>query len=63
VKVILQCLFPLSHLIICCYSIVHTEIRKTYEVDPLICPKCGAKMKIVSSVEACLERNEGIALH
>jgi hypothetical protein len=26
-------------------------IRKIYEVDPLICPKCGAKMKIVSSIE------------
>ncbi|MBI4379011.1 MAG: hypothetical protein HY578_07950 [Nitrospinae bacterium] len=26
-------------------------IRKVYEVDPLICPKCGAKMKIVSAIE------------
>ena len=26
-------------------------IRKIYEVDPLICPKCGAMMKIVSAIE------------
>ncbi len=26
-------------------------IRKIYEVDPLVCPKCGAKMKIVSAIE------------
>ncbi len=26
-------------------------IRKVYEVEPLICPKCGAKMKIVSAIE------------
>ena len=26
-------------------------IRKIYEVDPLIWPKCGAKVKIVSSIE------------
>ncbi|MBI3600975.1 MAG: hypothetical protein HY097_10105, partial [Nitrospinae bacterium] len=26
-------------------------IRKIYEVDPLVCPKCGATMKIVSAIE------------
>lgn len=26
-------------------------IRKVYEVDPLICPRCGAKLKIVSAIE------------
>ena len=29
-------------------------IRKIYEVDPLICPQCGAMMKIVSAIEACI---------
>ena len=23
-------------------------IRKAYEVDPLVCPKCGGRMKIVA---------------
>jgi len=23
-------------------------IRKVYEVDPLICPRCGGRMKVVS---------------
>jgi hypothetical protein len=23
-------------------------IRKVYEVDPLVCPKCGGRMKIIS---------------
>ena len=23
-------------------------IRKVYEVDPLVCPKCGAQMRIIS---------------
>jgi transposase len=23
-------------------------IRKVYEVDPLVCPKCGSRMKIIS---------------
>src|SRR3990170_2212635 len=32
-------------------------IRKIYEVDPLICPKCGAMMKIVSAIE------DDIAIH
>lgn len=32
-------------------------IRKIYEVDPLICLKCGAKMKIVPSIE------DDIAIH
>jgi len=26
-------------------------IRKIYEVDPLLCPKCGAEMKIVAFIE------------
>ena len=26
-------------------------IRKIYEVDPLICPECGATMKILSAIE------------
>src|SRR3989338_1325313 len=33
-------------------------IRKIYEVDPLICPQCGAKMKIVPAIEACPELAE-----
>ena len=32
-------------------------IRKIYEVDPLLCPKCGATMKIVSAIE------DDIAIH
>jgi len=32
-------------------------IRKIYEVDPLVCPKCGAMMKIVSVIE------DDIAIH
>ena len=27
-------------------------IKRVYEVDPLVCPKCGEKMKIISFVEA-----------
>ena len=23
-------------------------IRKVYEIDPLVCPKCGSRMKIIS---------------
>jgi hypothetical protein len=23
-------------------------IRKVYEVDPLLCPKCGGKMKVIA---------------
>jgi len=23
-------------------------IRKVYEVDPLVCPKCGGRMKVVT---------------
>ncbi len=26
-------------------------IRKVYEVDPLLCPKCGGKMCIISFIE------------
>ena len=26
-------------------------IQKIYEVDPLICPKCGGKMKIIAFIE------------
>jgi len=26
-------------------------IRKVYEVDPLICPKCGAEMKLIAFIE------------
>jgi uncharacterized protein (UPF0212 family) len=25
-------------------------IRKVYEVDPMICPKCGGRMKIVAFI-------------
>jgi len=41
-------------------------IQKVYEVDPLICPKCGSKMKIIAVVTdpsevnkilECLKRN------
>ena len=27
-------------------------IKQVYEVDPLICPKCGAEMKIIAFIEA-----------
>jgi hypothetical protein len=26
-------------------------IRKVYEVDPLICPQCGAEMKLIALIE------------
>jgi len=26
-------------------------IRKVYEIDPLICPKCGGQMRIISFIE------------
>jgi len=26
-------------------------IRKVYEVDPLLCPQCGAEMKVISFIE------------
>jgi len=26
-------------------------IRKVYEVDPLICPQCGAEMKLIAFIE------------
>jgi len=26
-------------------------IRKVYETDPLLCPKCGGRMKVVSFIE------------
>ena len=26
-------------------------IKKIYEVDPLICPKCGANMRIIAFIE------------
>ena len=26
-------------------------IKQVYEVDPLLCPKCGAEMKVISFVE------------
>jgi len=26
-------------------------IRKVYEIDPLICPKCGGQMKVISFIE------------
>jgi len=25
-------------------------IRKTYELDPLLCPRCGGNMKMVSAI-------------
>jgi len=25
-------------------------IRKVYEVDPMVCPKCGGTMKITASI-------------
>jgi hypothetical protein len=25
-------------------------IRKVYEVDPMVCPKCGGKMKVVAFI-------------
>jgi hypothetical protein len=33
-------------------------IRKAYEVDPMICPKCGGQMKIVAfiTVYAAVDR-------
>jgi len=27
------------------------SIRKVYEIDPLLCPKCGGKMRIISFIE------------
>ena len=27
-------------------------IQRVYQVDPLVCPKCGGTMKIISFVEA-----------
>jgi hypothetical protein len=26
-------------------------IRKVFEVDPLICPRCGGEMKVISFIE------------
>ena len=26
-------------------------IRKIYEVDPLVCPRCGATMKVIAVIE------------
>ena len=33
-------------------------IRKVYEVDPLVCPKCGAHMRVIALIEdpAVIER-------
>jgi hypothetical protein len=33
-------------------------IRKLYEVDPLLCPKCGAAMRVIALIEdpAVIER-------
>ena len=33
-------------------------IRKVYEVDPLVCPKCGAQMRVIALIEdpAVIER-------
>jgi hypothetical protein len=33
-------------------------IRKVYEVDPLLCPKCGAQMRVIALIEdpAVIER-------
>ena len=28
-------------------------IKRVYEVDPLVCPKCGSIMKIISFIERC----------
>jgi len=25
-------------------------IRKVYEVDPLLCPKCGGKMRVIAFI-------------
>jgi len=25
-------------------------IRKVYEVDPMVCPKCGSRMKVVAEI-------------
>jgi transposase len=27
-------------------------IRKVYEVDPLVCPRCGGRMKVVAFLTA-----------
>jgi len=26
-------------------------IRKVYEIDPLLCPQCGAEMKVIAFIE------------
>jgi hypothetical protein len=33
-------------------------IRKVYEVEPLVCPKCGAQMRVIALIEdpAAIER-------
>lgn len=28
-------------------------IKKIYEVDPLLCPKCGGSMRIIAFIEDC----------
>ena len=28
-------------------------IKKIYEVDPLVCPKCGGDMRIIAFIEDC----------
>ena len=33
-------------------------IQKVYEVDPLICPKCGGKMKVVAVIADPFEVNK-----
>ena len=42
-------------------------IRKVYEVDPLVCPKCGSDMKVaavitntaeISRILECLKKNK-----
>ena len=35
-----------------------TLIQKVYEVDPLICPKCGGKMKVVAVIVDPFEVNK-----
>jgi len=36
----------------CGFPLLWAEmIRKVYEIDPLICPKCGEEMKVISFIE------------
>jgi len=35
-----------------CRSRWASMIKKVYEIDPLVCPKCGGQMRIISFIEA-----------